>query len=65
MRAPARSHGTTSFLWAIGLALYIFLFGIAVGVSRAAAAVIAAVAGCAIFLFVRTYGEDEPQRRST
>jgi SNF family Na+-dependent transporter len=62
MRLPAMSQGVTAFLWALGLALYICLFGMAVGVSRAASVVIAAVAGCAIFLFVRVYGEDEPQR---
>jgi hypothetical protein len=53
MRLPAMSQGVTAFLWALGLALYICLFGMAVGVSRAASVVIAAVAGCAIFLFVR------------
>jgi hypothetical protein len=62
MRLPAMSQGVTAFLWALGLAIYIWLLGMAVGVSRAASVVVAAVAGCAIFLFVRVYGEDEPRR---
>jgi hypothetical protein len=56
------SQGVTAFLWALGLALYICLGGMAVGVSRATSVVVAAVSGCAIFLFVRIYGEDEPRR---
>ena len=62
MRMPALSHGVTSFFWALGLAVFIWLGGMSVGISRAAAVVIAAVAGCAIFLFVRIYGEDDPRR---
>jgi SNF family Na+-dependent transporter len=62
MRLPAMSQGVTAFLWAVGLALYICLFGLAVGIPRATAVVVSAVAGCAIFLFVRIYGEDEPRR---
>jgi len=62
MRLPAFSHGVTSFLWALGLAVFIWLGGMSVGMSRATAVVVAAVAGCAIFLFVRIYGEDDPRR---
>ena len=62
MRLPAMSQGVTAFLWALGLALYICLGGMAVGMSRATAVVVAAVSGCAIFLFVRIYGEDDPRR---
>ena len=53
---PAFSHGVTSFLWAL------WLGGMSVGMSRATAVVVAAVCGCAIFLFVRIYGEDDPRR---
>lgn len=62
MRLPSISHGVSSFLWALGLAVYIWLFAESVGMSRAFSAVTAAVAGCAIFLLVRLYGEDEPRR---
>jgi SNF family Na+-dependent transporter len=62
VRLPALSHGVTSFIWAVVLALIICFGGIAVGMSRATAVVVAAVAGCGIFLFVRIYGEDDPRR---
>jgi hypothetical protein len=62
MRLPAISHGVASFLWALGLAVYIWLFAEGVGMSRAFSVVTAGVAGCAIFLLVRIYGEDEPRR---
>jgi hypothetical protein len=62
MRLPALSHGVTSLIWAVALALFIYFGAVAVGTSRATAAVVAAVAGCAIFLFVRIYGEDDPRR---
>ncbi len=62
MRLPAFSHGVTSFLWALGLAVFIWLGGMSVGMSRATAVVVAAVSGCAIFLYVRIYGEEEPRR---
>ena len=56
------SHSTTSLLWAIGFALYIFLGGLAIGWTRGMSLVIAGVAGFCIFLLVRTYGENEPRR---
>ena len=62
MRLPAFSHGVTSFLWAVALALFIYFGGLSVGMSRASAAVIAIVAGCGIFLYVRVYGEDDPRQ---
>jgi hypothetical protein len=62
VRLPALSHGVTSFVWAIVLAVFIWAGGMSVGMSRATAVVVAAVAGCAIFLFVRIYGDDDPRR---
>jgi hypothetical protein len=61
-RPPAFDHGVISFLWGLGLGLYVWLGSMAVGVSKATAVIVAAVAGGAIFLFVRLYGEDEPRR---
>jgi hypothetical protein len=61
LRAPALSHGVTSFLWAFGLALYIMLGALAIGIDRGTSFVVAVVSGFAIFLFVRVYGEDEPR----
>ena len=62
LRPPSIDPGITAFLWALGLAVFIWLGGMSVGMSRATAVVVAAVAGCAIFLFVRIYGEDDPRR---
>jgi hypothetical protein len=56
------SHSTTSMLWAVGFALYIFVGGLAIGWTRGISLVVAGVAGFGIFLFVRTRGEDEPRR---
>jgi hypothetical protein len=62
MRLPAFSHGVIAFLWALGFAVFIYFGGIAVGFSGAFSFTIAAVAAAAIFLYVRTYGEDDPTR---
>ena len=59
-RMPALAHGVVAFLWALGLALYIWLGLLAIGTSQATALVIALVCFCAIFLFVRLRGEDPP-----
>jgi hypothetical protein len=62
LRSPSFDHGVISFLWALGLALFIWIGLRAIGVDNAAAFVIACVSGFAIFLFVRIYGEEEPRR---
>ena len=59
LRPPSIDPGLTSFLWAFGLALYLWLFMLAVGVDRATAVVLAALSFFAIFLFVRLLGEEE------
>jgi len=61
-RLPSVDHGVVSVLWAVGFGLFIW-FGLrAVAVGNAAAFVIACVSAFVIFLFVRTYGEEEPRR---
>jgi hypothetical protein len=62
LRMPALDRGLTSFLWGLGLGLYLWLGMLAIGVSGATAFIIAALSGCAIFLFVRIYGEEEVRR---
>jgi hypothetical protein len=62
LRMPSIDHGVVSFLWGIGLGLYIWIGMLAVGVSKATAFILAAVAAFLIFLYVRIYGEDEPAR---
>ena len=58
LRPPSIDRGVTSFLWAFGLGLFIWLGLIAVGVSRGTALFLALISFGAIFLFVRTHGED-------
>jgi hypothetical protein len=62
LRPPSIDHGVISFIWALGLGLYLWLGMLAVGVSSATAFVLSAVAACGIFLYVRLYGEEEPRR---
>jgi hypothetical protein len=63
VRPPSIDHGVTSFIWALVLGVLLWAFMIAVGVSKPTAFIIAAVAGCVMFLYVRLYGEDEPRQR--
>jgi hypothetical protein len=62
-RLPSIDKGVTAFLWAVFFGLYVWLGGVAVGVSKGSAFLIALVAAFLIFLFVRTYGEDLPAER--
>jgi hypothetical protein len=59
LRAPSTDRGTTSFLWAFFLALYLWLGMLAIGVAGATAFIVAALSFCAIYFFVRLSGEDE------
>lgn len=63
LRLPSFDRGLTSFLWAVGLGLYLWLGMLAVGVDGATAFILAAVAGFGIFFFVRLLGEEEPRMR--
>jgi len=62
-RPPSFDHGFISFLWAVGLGAFIYFGSLAVGVSSGTAFIFAAVGACAIFIFVRVFGEDVPPRR--
>ncbi len=63
LRAPSIDRGVTSFLWALGLGLFVFLGLMAIGIARPTAFILAALAFGAIFLFVRLAGEDAPTPR--
>jgi hypothetical protein len=63
-RPPSIAHGVVSFIWALVLGLYLWLGMLAVGVSGGTAFILAAVAGWAIFLFVRVFGEETPRRQA-
>ena len=56
LRPPSVDRGVSSFLWALLFAVFIWLGGSAVGISRAMSVLAAAVAGFFIFLFVRLRG---------
>ena len=60
LRMPSIDHGVQSFVWAVVFFLILWLGMKAVGVSGATAFIIALLAGGAIFLLVRTRGEDVP-----
>lgn len=57
LRPPSIDKGVVAFLWALLFFLYLWLGMIAVDVSKGTAFVLAAVAGGAIFLYVRVYGD--------
>jgi hypothetical protein len=59
-RLPSFDRGVTSFLWAVGLAAYVWLGLVAIGVSQPTSVISAALALLAIFLFVRLRGGDRP-----
>jgi hypothetical protein len=64
LRPPSFDHGVISFLWALGLGLYLWLGMLAVDVSAGTAFILAAVAGFGIFFFVRLFGQEGPRRPS-
>jgi len=62
LRSPSIAHGVVSFIWALGLGLFIWIGSVAVGISNPTAFFMALVAGCVIFLLVRVYGEERVRR---
>jgi hypothetical protein len=57
LRPPSIDRGVVAFLWASFFFLYLWLGMIAVGVSKGTAFVLAAIAGGAIFIYVRVFGD--------
>ena len=64
LRPPSVDKGVSAFFWALGFFLFLWLGMIAIGVGKGTALILSAVAGCAIFLYIRLYGEDRPTRAS-
>ena len=62
LRPPAFSHGFTSFLWGVGLGLFVWIGLLSIGVSRGTAFLFGVIAAGLIFFFVRLYGSDEFRR---
>jgi hypothetical protein len=63
LRSPSTDPGVTSFIWAFVLGVLLWGFLLAVGISKPTSFIIAALAACAIFVYVRRYGGDELRRR--
>jgi len=61
LRPPSVDKGTSAFFWALGFFLYLWLGMWALGIGRGSAFVLSAVAGGAIFLFIRLCGEGGPR----
>ena len=62
LRPPSVDKGVSAFLWALGFFLLMWLGMIALGVGKGTALVLSAVAACAIFLYIRLYGEGRATR---
>jgi hypothetical protein len=60
LRPPSFSRGVGAFVWALVFGLYIWLGGLAVGVSGGTAFIFGAVIGFLVFLLVMAYGADAP-----
>lgn len=63
LRMPSIAQGVQAFLWAVFFFLFLWFGMLAVDVEGATAFILALVAAGAIFLFVRTHGEDAPGPR--
>ena len=62
LRAPSVDQGVHAFGWSVVFFLFIWLGGLAVGISGGLAFVVSLVAAAAIFMFVRLRGGPSPRR---
>jgi hypothetical protein len=62
LRPPSVDKGVSAFFWAFGFFLYIWVGQLALGIGKGSAFILAAVAGGAIFLFIRLFGEGGARR---
>ena len=62
LRAPSVDQGVHAFGWSVVFFLFIWLGGLAVGVSGGLAFVVSLVAAAAIFMFVRLRGGPSSRR---
>jgi len=62
LRPPAFSPGFTSFVWGLGLGLFIWMGLLAVGIGMATSLLAGLVGGALIFFYVRLYGRDQLNR---
>ncbi len=64
LRMPSFDRGLTSFFWALGFGLFLWLGMLSIGVGGATAFIFGFLAAGAIFFYVRLYGGDEIRRPS-
>ena len=62
LRAPSVDQGVHAFGWSVVFFLFMWLGGLAVGVSGGLAFVVSLVTAAAIFMFVRLRGGHPPRR---
>jgi hypothetical protein len=62
LRMPSFDRGLTSFLWAFGFGLFLWLGMLSISIDGATAFIFSALAAGVIFLYIRLYGEDEVRR---
>jgi hypothetical protein len=62
LRPPSIDKGVSAFLWAFGFFLYLWLGMMAIGIHGMTSFILSAVAGGAIFLYIRVYGESRATR---
>jgi hypothetical protein len=62
-RPPSIDQGVVAFLWAVGLAVFVYFGLVAVNATTGTAIVLALVTFAAVWLLVRLRGEDVPPRR--
>ena len=62
LRPPAFSHGFTSFLWAVGLGLFVWIGLLGIGVGAGTAFLFGFLAAVGIFFYVLLYGGPEYRR---
>jgi hypothetical protein len=63
LRSPSISHGVISFIWALVFGFYVWLGGVAIGISGATAFIFGGVIGFLVYVFVMVFGADEPTRQ--
>lgn len=65
LRPPSIDRGITSFLWALGLGLFIWAGLLAIGIGQGTALIVGLISFGAIFFLVRVYGENTPKAPKT
>ena len=64
LRAPSYDQGAHAFGWSVVFFLYMWLGALAIEVPGGVALVVSLVLACAIFMFIRARGGNNPRRRS-